>query len=87
MAKNSIIMLVNTAGQLNVVGQPIKAAGYFGYARGIHTVAWVLIISSAEFIYKQVWQQIQQKMIGFLFRYSDKIHMFSIRQILIILLA
>lgn len=42
MAKNSIIMLVNTAGQLNVVGQPIKAAGYFGYARGIHTVAWSL---------------------------------------------
>lgn len=40
MAKNSIIILTSTAGKLNVTGQPIKAAGYFGYARGIHTFAW-----------------------------------------------
>jgi hypothetical protein len=33
-------MLLNTAGQLNVTGQPIKAAGWYGYARGVHTVAW-----------------------------------------------
>jgi hypothetical protein len=42
MAKNSIIMLTQTDGQLNVSGQAVKAAGYFGYARGIHTICWYL---------------------------------------------
>jgi hypothetical protein len=42
MAKNSIIILTQTDGQLNVTGQAIKAAGYFGYARGIHTIAWYM---------------------------------------------
>jgi hypothetical protein len=42
MAKNSIIILTSTAGKLNVTGQAVKAAGYFGYARGIHTVVWYM---------------------------------------------
>ena len=40
MAKNSIILMTSTAGQLNVTGQSVKFAGYFGMSRGIGTVCW-----------------------------------------------
>ena len=42
MAKQSLIILNSTAGQMNVTGAPFKAAGYFGYSRGVHTVCWYL---------------------------------------------
>ena len=42
MAKQSLILLTATTGQLNVTGAAFKAAGYFGYSRGIHTVCWYL---------------------------------------------
>jgi len=42
MAKNSIILLTSTAGQLNVTGPAVKFAGYFGYSRGIGTVSFAI---------------------------------------------
>lgn len=40
MAKNSILMLSSSSGQLNVITPAFKAAGWYGYASGFHTVAW-----------------------------------------------
>ena len=42
MAKNSIILLGPTSGQLNVTGQAVKFAGYYGLSRGIGTVSFSL---------------------------------------------
>lgn len=36
--RKSITMLNNTGREMNVVGQPIKSDGYFGYTDGIHSV-------------------------------------------------
>lgn len=39
MARQSIILLPNTGVEINVTGQAIKAAGYYGSGMNIHTVA------------------------------------------------
>lgn len=43
MSKTSIIMLPNTQGQLTVVGDKIRADGWYGYTDGLHTVAIYLV--------------------------------------------
>lgn len=42
MAKQSIIILTSTTNHLNVTGSAIKAAGYYGYSLGLHTISWKL---------------------------------------------
>ncbi len=39
MSKTSIVMLSNTQGKLSVVGDKIRADGWYGYTDGLHTVA------------------------------------------------
>ena len=39
MSKTSIVMLGNTAGQLSVTGEKIRADGWYGYTDGLHTVS------------------------------------------------
>ena len=39
MSKSSIIMLQSTQGQLNVVGDKVRADGWYGHTDGLHTVA------------------------------------------------
>ena len=40
--KNSIVILTDSTGQLNVTGAAFKAAGYFGYTTGVTTIAYNL---------------------------------------------
>lgn len=42
MAKQSIILMTSTAGLINVTGQAVKFAGYFGMSRGIGTCCWYM---------------------------------------------
>lgn len=39
MSKQSIRLLESTLGQVNVTGPAVKAAGYYGSTRGLHTLA------------------------------------------------
>lgn len=39
MSKTSIVMLHSTHGELNSVGDAIRADGWYGYTDGLHTVA------------------------------------------------
>lgn len=39
MSKTSIVMLSNTQGKLSVVGDKIRADGWYGHTDGLHTVA------------------------------------------------
>jgi hypothetical protein len=39
MARQSLILLPGTMKQVNVVGRPVKAAGYYGSGSNLHTVA------------------------------------------------
>lgn len=39
MSKNSVTILQNTQGLLNVTGEPARADGWYGYSDGLHTVA------------------------------------------------
>lgn len=43
MSKSSIVMLPNTQGQLNMVGDKVRADGWYGYTDGLHTVALYLV--------------------------------------------
>lgn len=39
MARQSYLLLSSTVGQVNIVGEQVKAAGYYGSSNGKHTVA------------------------------------------------
>lgn len=39
MGRSSIVMLDDTQGKVNVVGEPVRADAYFGLTDGLHTVA------------------------------------------------
>lgn len=43
MSKTSIVMLGNTAGQLSVTGDKIRADGWYGFTDGLHTVSVYLM--------------------------------------------
>lgn len=36
---SSIILLPNTSDQINVVGEPVHADGWYGFSEGLHTVS------------------------------------------------
>lgn len=39
MSIQSYELLGDTSGQLNVVGQPVKADGFYGFSDGLHTIS------------------------------------------------
>lgn len=39
MSKSSILMLPNTQGSFNLIGEKVRADGWYGFADGLHTVA------------------------------------------------
>jgi hypothetical protein len=43
MSKTSILMLPNTQGQVNFVGAPIRADGWYGFTDGLHTIAIYIV--------------------------------------------
>jgi hypothetical protein len=43
MSKTSIQMLPNTSGQVNFVGDPLRADGWYGFTDGLHTIAIYIV--------------------------------------------
>jgi hypothetical protein len=39
MGRSSVVMLTDTEGKVNVIGEPVRADAYFGLTDGLHTVA------------------------------------------------
>jgi len=52
MSKSSILMLPNTQGQLNFIGDKMRADGWYGFADGLHTVAIYLFDFTGHLVFE-----------------------------------